>query len=305
MNTREMQDEILRLKKDKNVCILAHAYQSQDIWEVADFVGDSYALSRYAASVSQETVIMCGVRFMAETVKVLSPQKHAILANPLAGCPMAQQIDQKMISWLKDRYPEHTIVAYINTTSALKTVVDVCVTSSSAVHIINNIQNDKILFIPEKNLGEWVEKQCPNKQFAFFKGGCPTHMRMRKRDVDQARQLHPNAKLLVHPECLSEVTELADFAGSTTEIMAYARESSEKEFIIGTESSIVQHLQFECPDKQFYLLSRECVCHNMKMTTLADVYQCLLGRSGEEIFLEEHVIQGAKRAIEEMIRLGQ
>lgn len=163
---------------------------------------------------------MCGVRFMAETVKVLSPQKHAILANPLAGCPMAQQIDQKMISWLKDRYPEHTIVAYINTTSALKTAVDVCVTSSSAAHIINNIQNDKILFIPDKNLGEWVEKQCPNKQFAFFKGGCPTHMRMRKRDVDQARQLHPNAKLLVHPECLSEVTELADFAGSTTEIMA-------------------------------------------------------------------------------------
>lgn len=305
MNTRELQDKIIALKKEKGVCILAHAYQSHDIWEVADFVGDSFALSQYAASVPQDTVIMCGVRFMAETVKVLSPQKRSILANPLAGCPMAEQIDQKMITWLKDKYPKHTIVAYINTTSSLKTAVDVCVTSSSAVRIINNIHNDKILFVPDKNLGEWVAQQCPDKEFVFFRGGCPTHMRIRKRDVEATRKDHPNAKLLVHPECLGEVTDLADFAGSTTEIMAYAKDSSEKEFIIGTESSIVQHLQFECPDKQFYLLSRECVCHNMKMTTLADVYQCLLGRSGEEINLTDDVIKGAKKSIERMIELGR
>lgn len=305
MNTRELQDKIIALKKEKGVCILAHAYQSHDIWEVADFVGDSFALSQYAASVPQDTVIMCGVRFMAETVKVLSPQKRSILANPLAGCPMAEQIDQKMITWLKDKYPKHTIVAYINTTSSLKTAVDVCVTASSAVRIINNIHNDKILFVPDKNLGEWVAQQCPDKEFVFFRGGCPTHMRIRKRDVEAARKDHPNAKLLVHPECLGEVTDLADFAGSTTEMMAYAKDSSEKEFIIGTESSIVQHLQFECPDKQFYLLSRECVCHNMKMTTLADVYQCLLGRSGEEINLTDDVIKGAKKSIERMIELGR
>lgn len=305
MNTREMQDEILRLKKEKGVCILAHAYQSQDIWEVADFVGDSFALSKYAAKAPQDTIIMCGVRFMAETVKVLSPEKTSILANPMAGCPMAAQIDKKLVSWLKEAHPDYTVVAYINTTSEVKTLVDVCVTSSSAVKIISNIDNDKILFVPDRNLGQWVAEQCPNKQFEFFKGGCPTHMRMHKRDVIRAREEHPNAKVLVHPECLAEVTELADFAGSTTEIMAYAKNSSEKEFIIGTESSIVQHLQFECPDKRFYLLSTECVCHNMKMTTLADIYNCLLGQAGEEITLDEETINGARRSIDQMILLGQ
>ncbi len=304
MNTREMQDEIVLLKKEKDICVLAHAYQSQDIWEVADFVGDSYALSVYASKVPQKTIIMCGVRFMAETVKVLSPEKRSILANPLAGCPMAQQIDKKIMSWLRDKHQDYTVVAYINTTSELKTMVDVCVTSSSAVKIINNIDSKNILFVPDRNLGEWVAQQCPDKHFEFFKGGCPTHMRMRKRDVEEARRLYPDAQLLVHPECLKEVTELADFAGSTTEIMNYAKRSSEKEFIIGTESSIVQHLQFECPEKQFYLLSRECVCHNMKVTTLADVYNCLLGQAGEEIFLEEDVIRGAQESIDKMIELG-
>ena len=295
MNTREMQDEILRLKKEKGVCILAHAYQSQDIWEVADFIGDSFALSKYAANAPQDTIMMCGVRFM----------ETALLANPMAGCPMAAQIDKKIVTWLKEAHPDYTTVAYINTTSEVKTLVDVCVTSSSAVKIINNIDNDKILFVPDRNLGQWVAEQCPDKQFEFFKGGCPTHMRMRKRDVLKAREAHPNAKVLVHPECLAEVTELADFAGSTTEIMAYAKNSTDEEFIIGTESSIVEHLQFECPDKRFYLLSTECVCHNMKMTTLADIYNCLLGRAGEEIILDEDTIKGARHAIDQMILLGQ
>lgn len=156
MNTREMQDEILRLKKDKGVCILAHAYQSHDIWEVADFVGDSFALSKYAAKAPQDTIMMCGVRFMAETVKVLSPEKTALLVNPMAGCPMAAQIDKKIVTWLKDAHPDYTTVAYINTTSEVKTMVDVCVTSSSAVKIITNIDNDKILFVPDRNLGQWV-----------------------------------------------------------------------------------------------------------------------------------------------------
>ncbi len=242
---------------------------------------------------------------MAETVKVLSPEKTALLANPMAGCPMAAQIDKKIVTWLKEAHPDYTTVAYINTTSEVKTLVDVCVTSSSAVKIINNIDNDKILFVPDRNLGQWVAEQCPDKQFEFFKGGCPTHMRMRKRDVLKAREAHPNAKVLVHPECLAEVTELADFAGSTTEIMAYAKNSTDEEFIIGTESSIVEHLQFECPDKRFYLLSTECVCHNMKMTTLADIYNCLLGRAGEEIILDEDTIKGARHAIDQMILLGQ
>ena len=294
LTTRELQDEI----------ILAHAYQSHDIWEVADYVGDSYGLSVQAAKAAQSTVLMCGVRFMAETVKILSPQKRVLLSNSNAGCPMAEQMDVELISGVKKMYPDYTVVAYINTTSELKTICDVCVTSSSAVQIVKNIENKNILFIPDCNLGKWVADQVPEKNIKLLQGGCPTHVRMSKRDVEKARKAHPDALLLVHPECLLEVSELADYRGSTTGIMDYAKKSDAKEFIIGTENSIVQHLQFACPDKQFYPLSRDCVCHNMKLTTLGDVYQCVKGTGGEEIKLDEEVRIKAKRCIDTMLELG-
>ena len=304
LTTRELQDEIIRLKKEKDICILAHAYQSHDIWEVADYVGDSYGLSVQAAKAAQSTVLMCGVRFMAETVKILSPQKRVLLSNSNAGCPMAEQMDVELISGVKKMYPDYTVVAYINTTSELKTICDVCVTSSSAVQIVKNIENKNILFIPDCNLGKWVADQVPEKNIKLLQGGCPTHVRMSKRDVEKARKAHPDALLLVHPECLPEVSELADYRGSTTGIMDYAKKSDAKEFIIGTENSIVQHLQFACPDKQFYPLSRDCVCHNMKLTTLGDVYQCVKGTGGEEIKLDEEVRIKAKRCIDTMLGLG-
>ncbi|MDY6360675.1 MAG: quinolinate synthase NadA [Lachnospiraceae bacterium] len=304
LTTRELQDEIIRLKKEKDICILAHAYQSHDIWEVADYVGDSYGLSVQAAKAAQSTVLMCGVRFMAETVKILSPQKRVLLSNSNAGCPMAEQMDVELISGVKKMYPDYTVVAYINTTSELKTICDVCVTSSSAVQIVKNIENKNILFIPDCNLGKWVADQVPEKNIKLLRGGCPTHVRMSKRDVEKARKAHPDALLLVHPECLPEVSELADYRGSTTGIMDYAKKSDAKEFIIGTENSIVQHLQFACPDKQFYPLSRDCVCHNMKLTTLGDVYQCVKGTGGEEIKLDEEVRIKAKRCIDTMLELG-
>ena len=304
LTTRELQDEIIRLKKEKDICILAHAYQSHDIWEVADYVGDSYGLSVQAAKAAQSTVLMCGVRFMAETVKILSPQKRVLLSNSNAGCPMAEQMDVELISGVKKMYPDYTVVAYINTTSELKTICDVCVTSSSAVQIVKNIENKNILFIPDCNLGKWVADQVPEKNIKLLQGGCPTHVRMSKRDVEKARKAHPDALLLVHPECLPEVSELADYRGSTTGIMDYAKKSDAKEFIIGTENSIVQHLQFACPDKQFYPLSRDCVCHNMKLTTLGDVYQCVKGTGGEEIKLDEEVRIKAKRSIDTMLELG-
>mgnify|MGYP000834564188 FL=1 len=303
LTTRELQDEIIRLKKEKDICILAHAYQSHDIWEVADYVGDSYGLSVQAAKAAQSTVLMCGVRFMAETVKILSPQKRVLLSNSNAGCPMAEQMDVELISGVKKMYPDYTVVAYINTTSELKTICDVCVTSSSAVQIVKNIENKNILFIPDCNLGKWVADQVPEKNIKLLQG-CPTHVRMSKRDVEKARKAHPDALLLVHPECLPEVSELADYRGSTTGIMDYAKKSDAKEFIIGTENSIVQHLQFACPDKQFYPLSRDCVCHNMKLTTLGDVYQCVKGTGGEEIKLDEEVRIKAKRCIDTMLELG-
>ena len=304
LTTRELQDEIIRLKKEKDICILAHAYQSHDIWEVADYVGDSYGLSVQAAKAAQSTVLMCGVRFMAETVKILSPQKRVLLSNSNAGCPMAEQMDVELISGVKKMYPDYTVVAYINTTSELKTICDVCVTSSSAVQIVKNIENKNILFIPDCNLGKWVADQVPEKNIKLLQGGCPTQVRMSKRDVEKARKAHPDALLLVHPECLPEVSELADYRGSTTGIMDYAKKSDAKEFIIGTENSIVQHLQFACPDKQFYPLSRDCVCHNMKLTTLGDVYQCVKGTGGEEIKLDEEVRIKAKRCIDTMLELG-
>lgn len=305
ITTRELQDEIIRLKKENDICILAHAYQSHEILEVADYTGDSYGLSKQAAKAPQKNVLMCGVRFMAETCKILSPEKKVLLSNSGAGCPMAEQLDVELLSSLKENNPDYTVVAYINTTSELKTICDVCVTSSSAVKIVKNIKNDKILFIPDCNLGAWVEKQVPEKTFKFVHGGCPTHLRMSTMDVAKAKLAHPNALLLVHPECLPEVAKEADYLGSTTGIMSYAKESDAKEFIIGTENSILQHLQYECPDKKFYPLSKDCVCHNMKLTTLMDVYNCVRGVGGEEITLDEDVRIKAKACIDTMLTLGE
>lgn len=304
MALKDIQEEILKLKKEKDICILAHCYQSPDILEVADFVGDSFALSVSASKVTNKTVIMCGVRFMAETVKILSPDKKVILANGDAGCPMAEMMDKELIEQVKEQYPDYTVVAYINTTSELKTVCDVCVTSSSALKICKSLDTDKILFIPDKNLGSYIAKQLPEKEFKLLSGGCPTHARMGISDVKKAKAAHPEALFLVHPECVPEVVAEADYVGSTTGIMNYAKESDAKEFIIGTESSIVSHLQLACPDKMFYPLSKDLVCHNMKLTTIIDVLNSVKGIGGEEIELDEDVRLGAKRCIDKMIELG-
>ena len=302
--TRELQDEIIRLKKENDVCILAHAYQSQDIWEVADYVGDSYGLSVQASKSGASTVLMCGVRFMAETVKILSPEKKVLLSNADAGCPMAEQMDVDLIQQLKEMSPDHAVAAYINTTAELKTICDVCVTSSSAVKVLRGLDAENIIFIPDCNLGSWVQKQIPEKNFQLVHGGCPTHVRVTAKEVQAVKEAHPNALFLVHPECRPEVSELADYVGSTTGIMSYAEKSDAGEFIIGTENSIVQHLSFSCPDKKFYPVSKDCVCHNMKLTTLADVYNCVRGTGGEEIILEEKTRLAAKRCIDKMLELG-
>ena len=304
MTIAEIQQEILRLKKEKDICILAHAYQGQEILEVADYMGDSYGLSVQASGSDCSGVIMCGVRFMAETCKVLSPDKKVWLANPAAGCPMAEQLDLESLRKLKAEYPDHAVVAYINTTSELKTECDVCVTSSSAVQICSHLENDKILFIPDPNLGRYVAEKLPEKEFVFYKGGCPRHIVVSAKDVEKARKAHPEALLLVHPECRQEVVEKADFVGSTTGIMNYAKNSDKKEFIIGTENSIVEHLQFACPDKKFYPLAVQLTCMNMKVTTLMDVYNCLKGCGGEEIELPADVMEGAGRCIHRMVELG-
>ncbi len=304
MTVQEVQEEIRRLKKENDICILAHSYQAKEIIEIADFSGDSYALSKLAKTAPNKTVIMCGVRFMAETVKMLSPEKKVILSKSEAGCPMAEQMDVELINQLKEMYPGYTVVAYINTTTELKTVCDVCVTSSSAVKIVKQLESDNILFIPDCNLGAYVQKQVPEKNFKLVHGGCPIHATVTKRDVEKARAAHPNAELLVHPECIPAVAELADYVGSTSGIMEYAKKSNKKEFIIGTENSIAEHLQYACPDKDFYLLSTGLVCKNMKATTLVDVLNCCKGKGGEEIILSDETIKQAKKCIDVMISLG-
>lgn len=301
---KDIQQEIIRLKKEKDICILAHSYQAHEILEVADYTGDSFQLSVMASKAPQKTIIMCGVRFMAETVKILSPDKTVYLVSPDAGCPMAEQMDKELISTVKQQYPDYTVVAYINTTAALKTICDVCVTSSSAVKIVSKIENDNILFIPDCNLGAHVAKQLPNKNIKLLQGGCPTHASVDKNDVAAAKAKHPNALLLVHPECQPSVCETADYIGSTSGIMDFAKKSDAKEFIIGTELSIAEHLQYECPDKRFYGLSQKLMCRNMRITTLVDVLNCVQGISGEEMIMESETISKARKCIDKMIELG-
>lgn len=300
----DIQKEILRLKNEKDICILAHSYVAHEILEIADFTGDSYALSVKAKTAKQKTVIMVGVRFMAETVKMLSPDKKVILANADAGCPMAEQMDKEFISSVKEEYPDYKVVAYINTTAQLKTVCDVCVTSSSAVKIVKQLPDKNILFIPDCNLGAFVAEQLPDKNIKLLNGGCPVHASVNEEEVIEAKKKHPNALLLVHPECTADVVKHADYAGSTAGIMEFAKNSDCKEFIIGTEISIAEHLQYECPDKMFYYLSSKLVCKDMKLSTLYDVYNAILGKSGEEIVMDDETIVKARKCIDEMIRLG-
>ena len=304
MTIFETQREILRLKKETDTCILAHSYQGREIVEVADIAGDSFALSQQAARQPHRNLLLCGVRFMAESAKLLSPEKTVRLCNPNAGCPMAEQMDKEMIQAVRARYPDYTVVAYINTTARLKTVCDVCVTSSSAVQIVSKLPNDKILFIPDCNLGDYVAKQCPEKQFKLLQGGCPIHAAVSVADVERARAAHPGALLLAHPECIPKVVALADYVGSTAGIMQFAKQSNAREYIIGTEQSIAGHLQYECPDKRFYALGTNLVCPNMKLTTLPDVLLALRGEGGEVIELDEATMRGARRCIDRMIELG-
>lgn len=304
---KDIQEKILKLKKEKDVYILAHSYQGMEITEIADTVGDSFKLSVDAQKASAKNLLMCGVHFMAETAKMLSPDKRVFLANRLAGCPMAEQMEPEMIAQLKAKEPDRKVVAYINTTADLKAVCDVCVTSSSAVKIVKNMDADKILFIPDCNLGTYVKEQVPEKDIKLLQGGCPVHASVTLKDLEEAKAMHPNALVLVHPECIPAVSSRADYVGSTSGIIEFAKNSDAKEFVIGTEISIAEYLQYECPEKDFYILSKKIVCPNMKLTTLMDVYKALQGIDNGEAFeikMTDEQIAKARVCIDEMIRLG-
>ncbi len=303
MTVQEMQKEILRLKEEKGVCILAHTYQSHDIVEIADFTGDSFQLSMKAKSAPQSSVLMCGVRFMAETVKILSPEKKVYLSSAGAGCPMAEQLTPAEVLREKKKYPGCMTVAYVNTTAELKAVCDVCVTSSSAVEIVHKLPAKDILFIPDVNLGSYVAGKCPEKRVHLMRGGCPVHAGITASEASAARTAHPRAKLLAHPECPGAVLAYADYVGSTAGIMEYVKTSEASEFIIGTENAVAEHLGFEYPERKFYPLSQQLICPNMKATTLPDVYR-LLKEGGTPIEMDPGLLERARGCIDRMLELG-
>lgn len=301
----EIAEQIEALKQAQKCVILAHTYQPPEIIELADITGDSFALAKAAVQADAEKVVMCGVRFMAESVKILSPEKQVILPAPAATCPMAEQISPERVREYKNAHPDAVVVAYINTTAALKAECDVCVTSSSALKIVEKIDASEILFIPDRNLGGYIKKMLPHKNIILWNGCCPIHNSLTEEDVLQAKKAHPDALLAMHPECPAECLKHADMAGSTAAIIQYAK-AANRPVIIGTERGVADSLIPAYPDKTFhYLCQDKLVCKDMKMITPSLVLESLQGKAGEEIILPEQLRLRAKKSIDAMLRLGE
>lgn len=298
----ELSEKILKLKKEKNAIILAHLYQIPEVQEIADYVGDSYYLSQVARDAKEDLIIFCGVKFMAESAKVLSPDKTVILPATNAGCPMADMAEVEDVEEMIKEYPDAFKVCYINSSYEVKALCDASVTSSSALNIMNNIPNKQILFLPDQNLGGYIAEFFPEKEFILWRGFCPTHHRITAEDVLNAKQEHPNVKVLAHPECSKEVRELSDYLGSTSGIIDYATKCEDNEFIIATEEGVLHQLQKKNPNKKFYF-PEMMVCPNMKKTTLQDIYDALDGKR-EEVVLDEEIRQKALTSLENMHKLG-
>lgn len=304
MDTQQLKAAILEEKKKSGTMILAHTYQEPDIIDIADFSGDSYALSVKAQQCEQERILLCGVRFMAETANILSPEKQVFLPSPSATCPMAEQITPERVRAFREENPDVCVVAYINTTARLKAECDVCVTSSSAVKIISALPQKDILFIPDKNLGGWVAKQLPEKNIIIWDGFCPVHNQLTAADIRAAKAQNPSAKVAVHPECPAEVVELADMVGATSGIINYCL-SVQDDVIIGTERNVYEYLKREHPERNFIQVSPEkLACTDMQKTTLQNVYDTLTGRGGERIVVDEPLRTKAKRSIDNMLKYG-
>ena len=300
--TNQLSEKILKLKKEKNAIILAHLYQIPEIQEIADYVGDSYYLSQVARDAKEDLIIFCGVKFMAESAKVLSPEKTVILPAPNAGCPMADMAEVEDVEEMIKKYPDAFKVCYINSSYEVKALCDASVTSSSALKIIKNIPNKQILFLPDQNLGGYISEFFPEKEFILWRGFCPTHHRITAEDIIKAKEEHPNVKVLSHPECSKEVRDLSDYIGSTSSIINYATECEDKEFIIATEEGVLHQLKKKNPDKKFYF-PEVMVCPNMKKTSLQDVYDALDGKK-EEVILDEEIRKKALTSLENMHKLG-
>jgi quinolinate synthase len=298
-------EKIKTLKKEKNAVILAHCYQNVEVDEVADYVGDSLYLSKKAKETNADIIVFAGVSFMAETAKLLSPEKKVLLPRLEAGCFMANMINVDSLRQFKALHPNVPAVCYVNSTADIKAECDVCCTSSNAKNIVKNLGAKEVLFLPDTYLGKWVEAQLDGKvKVHTYNGFCPTHLRLRAEDVELSRKEHPNSKILAHPECHQTVSALADFVGSTKEIMEYVKNTQFKEYTIATEKGVFDRLQRDYKDKTFYLLKDTLVCQNMKWNTLEDIYNSLL-REEHEITLDEEIAEKAMACINNMFKVMQ
>ena len=301
---KELIEKINKLKKEKNAVVLAHCYQNAEIDEVADFVGDSLYLSRMAAKTNADIILFAGVYFMAQTAKILCPDKKVLLPNMDAGCEMADMINLQQLRNFKIKYPNTPVVCYINSTAEVKSECDICCTSSNAVQIVESINAPQILFVPDKNLVRWVEKQRGNVEVITCEGYCPIHHNISVEDVLNIKKENPNVKLLAHPECTEEVSSLADFVGSTTGIMNFVKNSTDKKFIIATEKGVVDRLKRDYPQKEFVLIKENLICESMKLNTLQDIYTSLKNETFE-INVNKDISQKALKCIERMLDVSK
>jgi len=302
MDKIDIINKIKKIKQEKNAVILAHCYQNIEIDEVADFVGDSLSLSQQAAKTDADIIIFAGVYFMAETAKILSPQKKVILPRLESGCLMADMINAEELKAFKAQYPGSPVVCYVNSTAEIKAESDICCTSANAVNVVQSLPDKIILFVPDLGLGAYVASQLPDKEIICYSGYCPTHMRIRPEDIFDKQEKYPESKILVHPECHTNIIKLADYVGSTSGIIKRVKESSAKVFIIATEKGVVDRLQRDYPEKTFILACEKAICENMKWTTLKDIL-ISLETEQPEISVDKYIAKKAFSSIDKMLKI--
>lgn len=306
----ERTDKIKELQKENDVVILAHYYVDGEVQEIADYVGDSYYLSKVATQVPQQNILFAGVSFMGESAKILNPEKTVVMADEFADCPMAHMVTAERIAEVREEYDDLAVVCYVNSTAEIKAASDVCVTSSNAVRVVENMKEKNIFFVPDNNLGRYVAEKVPQKNFIFHDGFCHVHKSIYAENVKSAKEAHPDALVLTHPECTADVVELSDFVGSTSEIIDFATESDCKKFIICTEMGVFFELQQKNPDKKFYSVGHRQFCPNMKKVTLDKVEQVLEQFAShdealKEIVLSEETIEKAGKPLQKMLELAK
>lgn len=306
----ERAKRIKELQKEKDVVILAHYYVDGEVQEIADYVGDSFYLSKVATKVPQQNILFAGVTFMGESAKILNPGKTVVMADECADCPMAHMITPERIAEVRAEYDDLAVVCYVNSTAEIKAVSDVCVTSSNAVKVVKNIPQKNIFFVPDNNLGRYVSQMVPDKNFIFHDGFCHVHKSILAEELRAAKEAQPDALVLTHPECTQDVVEMSDFVGSTSEIIDFATESDAKKFIICTEMGVFFELQQKNPEKKFYSVGHRQFCPNMKKVTIDKVEAVLDkltadGKGVEEIVLSDEVIERAGIPLQRMLELAQ